>query len=408
MWSLKPFKSPKSKCPKCSFENEGFTTYYFIGPHILGYGKCYNCEIFYHHNWPIGHGADFPIAFSENGVAQYSEKSYQWMVKPLVKAVKTELQLDVPIKQIVRRDIKHALLLNCLDTCYGHVIWKLFNTTFYQNIPRHQGVIVMIPENCKWMVPDHVAEIWTVDLSLEFFNFQLKDLNSFIDRQLDAYDKFHILPVFTHIDHQIVDSYQFFRTSPFQLEEFSSKQTQITFIWREDRVWLPTKLEAWANLVVSRLALNWLKPLLLYRQLRIMKKVGKAVKKALPEVGFKVTGLGTWGKFPPEYEDLRTLKTTEELEIKWCDTYADSHLVIGIHGSNMLIPTALASGFIEMLPRHKIPFVSEDILMQHPARYQTFLGRHLSMSTSVQDISGHIISMVIDFPYLYKNTGAKI
>ena len=149
MWSLKPFKSPKSKCPKCSFENEGFTTYTFIGPHILGYGTCYNCEIFYHYNWPIGHGADFPIAFAENGVAQYAEKSYQWMVKPLITAVKTEFPLDVPIKQIVRRDFRHALLLNCLDPCYGHVIWKLFNTTFYQNIPRHQGVIVI--RYAPWM-----------------------------------------------------------------------------------------------------------------------------------------------------------------------------------------------------------------------------------------------------------------
>ena len=407
MWSLKPFQSPKSNCPKCAFKNEGFASYYFIGAHILGYGKCDNWDVFYYYNWPIGHGADFPISFSENGLARYSEKSYQWMVKPLVKAVNTDLHLDVPIKKIVRKNIKHALLLNCLDPCYGHVIWKLFNTAFYQNIPRHQGVIVMIPANCKWMVPDHVAEIWTVDLSLKYFNCQLKDLNAFIDKQLDAYDKFQILPIFTHIDHQIVDLYQFFRTSPFQLEQFSNKQTHNTFIWREDRVWLPTKLEAWLNLVVSRFALKWLKPLLLYRQLMIMGKVGKMVKQVLPQVRFKVTGLGTWGKFPPEYEDLRTLKTTEELELKWCDTYANSHLVIGIHGSNMLIPTALASGFIEMLPRYKIPFVSEDILMKHPARYQTFLGRHLSTSTSVQDISGHVISMLMDFPYLYKNTGAK-
>ncbi len=329
------------------------------------------------------------------------------MARPLIKAVKRDLKITATVRREVRKRITQALLLNCLDPCFGHIVWKLFNTFHYQQMAVSQGVVVLIPDSCAWMVPDHVAEVWAVDLPLGDIDFQIDSLDPFVQQVSDNYDSLQMLPVFTHINHQEVDFFQYFRTEPFRISEFSTKQPCVTFIWREDRFWLRTRLEEWLSLVVTKLSISWLKPWFLYRQLIVIKKIAKQVRLELPEVRFKIAGLGTWGTFPEYFEDLRLEAMTEDDEKKWCRTYAQSHLVVGVHGSNMLIPTALSAGFIELLPRHKIPFISEDILMNHPARYQTFLGRHLDIFTSPGSIARHINSIITDFSYLYKNTSTS-
>ena len=90
---------------------------------------------------------------------------------------------------------------------------------------------------------------------------------------------------------------------------------------------------------------------------------------------------------------------TDEREKEWCGIYAKSHLIIGIHGSNMLIPTSLAAGFIEILPKHKIPHMTQDMLLSHSSRYAIFLGRHLDEFTSTALVKTHVISMLKDFSF---------
>ena len=103
MWSLKPYKSPPSKCPACSYANSGFEQYIFTGVHILGRGTCASCRTMYIHNWPIAHGAEFPIAFTDNGIATYDERAYQWLARPLIRAIKQDLKVEAPVKRIIRR-----------------------------------------------------------------------------------------------------------------------------------------------------------------------------------------------------------------------------------------------------------------------------------------------------------------
>jgi hypothetical protein len=121
-------------------------------------------------------------------------------------------------------------------------------------------------------------------------------------------------------------------------------------------------------------------------------------------VNLLAMGLGEKGGLSSFVNDLRTQNPNAAVEREWCEKYANSHVVIGVHGSNMLIPTALAAGFIEILPRHKIPHVTEDLVLQHPSRYAVFLGRHVDHFASADLVARHAISMIRDFPFLYKNT----
>jgi hypothetical protein len=73
----------------------------------------------------------------------------------------------------------------------------------------------------------------------------------------------------------------------------------------------------------------------------------------------------------------------------------------------MIIPTSLSAGFIELLPRHKIPHLTEDVAPSYAGRYRHFLGRFLDQFSSTRLLSLHAISMLTDFRYFYTNTDEK-
>jgi hypothetical protein len=262
----------------------------------------------------------------------------------------------------------------------------------------------LIPENCGWLVPDYIAEVWLVDIKLPQINLRLDSLRTFIEETANQYDTLKVLPLYTHLDHSRVALEQFIRESPFQLADFYQRPYCITFIWREDRYWLRSKPEQWLSLVSIKFSLGWTRKWFIWRQVKAMSKVAQIIRRSIDDVSIKVVGLGTSGKLPASVEDQRQSTTDSQVERQWCKLYSESHLVIGIHGSNMLIPTALAAGFIELIPEYKLPFMTEDILMKHPPRFQTFLGRHLDIFSSTQAIAGHALSMLKDFKYLYRNT----
>ena len=350
---------------------------------------------------------DFPISFTDNGTSSFSEKAACWLAKPLIKAIKNDLTGSASIERQVKKEVTRILLLNCLDPCYGHVLWKLFNAFHYRNPLPSQGLAVLIPKNCAWLVPDFVAEVWSVDVELGVLNLPIPALDNFIREMSHNYQSIQVLPASTHIDHANLDLKQFIRFDPFELADFFSHNPRVTFIWREDRLWIRSRWEELLSLIAVKYSITWFKQWLLSRQLATIRKVASLVRAQIPTVTFSVAGLGTRGVFPDYFNDLRQQKTDHHVEVKWCQTYASSQLVIGVHGSNMLIPTALAAGYIELLPRHKIPFMTEDILMKHSERFQTFLGRHLDLFTPAKVIAKHTISVLQDFEYLYKNTLSK-
>lgn len=403
MWSIKPLKSPPSVCPECNQNNPGFNGYQFIGGHIIGYGSCESCGGSYYHNWPIGHGADFSVTYSENGRRNYRPGA-NWIADPLIRAMKSNQQINPKVKRQIRKPVTNALLLNCMDPCYGHILWKLFNCSLYQNLPASEGLVVLIPESCAWLVPDYIAEVWLVDIQLNQINLRHDSLRTFIEDTADQYDTLKVLPLHTHLDHGKVALKQFIGEDPFRLEDFYQRSYSITFIWREDRFWLRSKVEYWLSLVSIKFSIGWIRKWLIWRQVKAMSKVAKFVKRSIDDVTIRVVGLGTSGKLPACLEDQRQSTIDSRVERHWCKLYSESQLVIGVHGSNMLIPTALAAGFIELIPQDKLPFITEDILMKHPPRFQTFLGRHLDLFSSAHAIAGHAVSMLKDFKYLYRNT----
>ena len=268
---------------------------------------------------------------------------------------------------------------------------------------------VLLPERCRWLISDKEVEIWSVALPMEDIGKGVQGLDSWVKQQFKRFRSVALSVVPVHIDQEQLDFSEILQVMPFKLEEFETLPLQITYIWRSDKFWLNSKiLDLLHKTSIKFNFQNWVANILQYRQGRLLSRLIEKVRKDLPNADFYVTGIGKQGKLPQGCKDERVGKMEESVERKWNDIYRRSHLVIGVHGSHMLIPTVLAAGFVEILPRYKIDHLTEDIAQVYNSRLSHFLGRFIDEFSSPDLVARHVVSMVKKFDFVKSNMDSKL
>jgi hypothetical protein len=107
-----------------------------------------------------------------------------------------------------------------------------------------------------------------------------------------------------------------------------------------------------------------------------------------PSVDFAVTGLSAATGLPSHVIDLRTDSSDEATERALCRRYAASHLVMGIHGSNMLLPSAHAGATIDLMPPDRWGNVTQDIIYRPTeAREASYRYRYIPASVTPPELA---------------------
>ena len=393
-------------CPDCGCKFGQAVGWTFLGTHVIADCVCECCENKYFHTLPIGHAALFPISFSQKTLkTRFDDYIKGWLAAPLIDAVRTKKEVEREILCSISKKSNNVILLNCLDSCYGHVFLKLVNAQKYLNEFPEKQLIVIIPSSFEWMVPKGVAEIWKVEATLSDFNFIIKGLDAFIKKEILRFQFVTLSDSPVHPDLSVINFKEYLKTDKFNLQDFEKKPTTISFILREDRFWLPTKIDSFLmQLSISKGWMKWMKPYFVLKQNSLVRKLAKKIKqKSTTPISFYAAGIGKTGNLGDLIHDLRKESINTTIELEWCELYSTTSIVIGIHGSNMLIPTALSAGFIELLPRYKLYNLTEDIAMNHKGRFMHFLGRFLDEFSSVELVAEHAVSIIKRFPLVKKN-----
>lgn len=360
----------------------------------------------YYKTLPYGHASKYPMHFSTDRLFTESVQNTPfWFKKPLLGIFNSLNENDLEIyKEKLRPTGKRVILLNCLDTCYGHVFWKMLNSSRHLKHDPDLGLILIIPENFTWLVPEGVAELWVIKGKLNQLGGRISNLDGFIKREKERFDQVYLSKAFVHLDHQSTDFKKYHKTTKFRLKNFAAQQPCITFNLREDRFWLPNKLDEFLFKVGVKM--NWqqtFKPYFILKQNRLINSMANKLNKLLPGIQLYATGLGNSGKLMPIINDRREKRPDNDTEFEWCEIYAKSHIVVGVHGSNMLIPTSLSAGFIDILPDYKIDNLVEDVAFSGSSRDSLFLGRILSATATPGLVVKHLVSMINIYPQLYQN-----
>lgn len=372
--------------------------------------RCQQCGDEFYGDLPAGQGLYTPMLLERRTGVVHDVYGVAWFAAWLQQsyAERTSAPLGMTVWKATpgggrdRELGRKAVLLNCLDTLYGHTLLKLLNAQYYIDERPDLETIVMVPRFLEWMVPDGVAQRWVVDLPLSDGTQWNDWLAGEVRRLVEGFDECYLSLAFSHPSACDYSIERFTGIHPFPRDEWEARlpRPAVTFIWRDDRRWdapvvpLPgesNRRARWAD----RLRRSPLTGRAKQEQWRRVLTLAEELRRSWPAVDLAVAGLGTPGGLPSWIMDLRCERIDTAIERRWCERYAASHIVVGVHGSNMLLPSAHAGAVVELMPPDRWGNVLQDLLVPcDDARETMFRRRILPASTSPQEVALVVDSML--------------
>jgi hypothetical protein len=366
--------------------------------------RCPACQDEFYGALGEGHGLFAPalIRRSDGSIVEDGGTKWTaWLAFNLKEAYLQRTSDDLKLQVRKLRPVgERPLLVNCLDSCYGHALPKLFSLQYYLDRCPSYDPIVIIPRALEWLVPDGVAEIWLVDEPLRKLGGWHDGLGARFRELLTRWQRVWLASAPAAVHSGAYDIERFTGVQPFDVGNFgATKPVKITFIWRDDRVVAFGR--TWPGHPPKRLRFGW------YWQRRFVIAIAKALRNKFPDLDFAVAGLGTPGGFPNWIEDLRSVKTDLATERNWCRRYAASHLVVGVHGSNMMLPSAHAGSVLTLVPVYSLVVSFSDTILNgpqagHPTMSTLLRYRSIPDETKAHTVAEWIFATVISFPGLMK------
>ena len=396
-------------CPQCGGKDIRVADILYPNLHVLADCVCHSCAFTFYHDVPVGHALYYPAVIGKETKQLYGKEINGWFHKSLLQSYLHPTGKKVSVQKKVYRECKEVIVLNCLDYLYGHVLLKLFNAQHYIDTFPELGLIIIIPKSMEWLVPEGAAEIWSVDIKLRDMREWFTELHECIKNELTRFAKVYLSLAFSHPDFARIDIQRFTKVHPFKLENFSATPPVITFIAREDRLWFSSRFEDYLDIIATKFTIfSIIKKSLVAKQNRKIKHFCAIMQSVIPGVTINVLGIGEKRNLPDSVHDLRETKMNEVMETEWCNVYAKSNIVIGVHGSNMLLPTALAAGFIEILPESRYQNFLQDISASHQGIEAHFLYRFIYEFATPKQLANMAISMLQKYEEFHQRSSNDI
>lgn len=332
----------------------------------------------------IGHAAKTAYSINLAEGETFSDDNYaeEFLAKPLLNSLQNPQTEQLEIGQEIFKSYQRVIVLNCIDYLYGHSLLKLLNAQRHLDSHPDFGLIVIVQKFMRWMVPEGVAEVWTVPISLKNAQYYYPSFGEFVSKQLERFEEVHVSEAYSH-----PSQFDITKFTGVPKHDFDKEAYKITFVWREDRLWcnnLVFKVCRKLKLLQIPLSIqNW-----------NVRRLFTKMQKLLPLAKFAVAGLGKSTRFPEWIEDFRVDKFDETTERKMCHVYSESRLVIGIHGSNMLLPSGHAGMTIDMIEERWGNFAQDILYQESDPRLASFRYRYLPLQTSLSNLA-HIASEMI-------------
>jgi hypothetical protein len=405
MIELKPKIENCFSCPECKSEVPAINQVLIHSVHAMADCTCTQCNLQFYQIFPVGHNVEDQLSISKTNSKFYDNAGTEsWLFDSLVKAHEGVRKEEVKIEKVVFKNYEEVVILNTLDYLYGHVLLKLYNCFYHLDHQKNLGLVLIIPKMFEWLIPVGCAEAWIVDLKLSELAYGYESIQKFVSQQFARFRSIYLSKAYSHPDFTTIDIFRLTGVRPFDLSTFKERKPAVTFVLREDRWWLTTVADYWFFRICRKLKiLSWGARVLSGRQNRLVKQTIKHIKKKLGEADLYIVGLGRTGTFNGYGVDERRAKIDASVETAWCGMYAKSHVVVGIHGSNMLLPTALAAGCVEILPQERYGNMVQDISVRYNDRRQLFFYRFADQFASPRSVAEKVVGIVEHYDAYHKN-----
>jgi hypothetical protein len=279
-----------------------------------------------------------------------------WYISSLSIAFRNKNRENVEIKKTINSKARKQklLLLNTVDSTYGHSVFNLFNLDYYR-LKKEYHLILLVQTELLWMVPEGVDEVWEVRIPFSKAGSWSESLSAEVDKEMRRFEEAFLCMAFPQPSDEGVRIEDYTRIRPFPLNEWDQRlqKPTITFIWRTDRFWKPVLPKILDNRYTRKLFPRTIKGIRGSLQFKWILKFASELRKKAPGMDFAVAGMDTDKRKLPEWiKDFRHSVHSDEMARKLCERYAESHLVIGCNGSSLVLPSCHAGAVMNIVPHH--------------------------------------------------------
>lgn len=381
MIQIKPQLVIKQQCPECHKEQSEPKNIIYQGPHICTESYCSACKGTFLQNLTIGQGILETLIIRKSDNYIYGRSSdIAWFSKP-IKNIYSNPRKDIIKFEVIKRNPTKGkvIILNTLDNCYGHSLLHFLNLQNIIDQKQEFCVIVIIQPFLRWLLPkEGIDEVWIAHVSFGMMKEYYEDLNNKIQNELQRFGIVYLSHA--HLCPKNVAIEKFSKIKPFNFDHPVSKP-RVSFVWREDvnRLWVKSY---WIYGALRKFGIAGILQSLHY--LRVLIFMFFLHKKLKGKYQLTLVGLGKMGWFPDFVADERVEKFDDQSEIHTTQMYSQSELVIGVHGSSMILPSAHAGMTISIMPLKRWGNFAEDILFsEEDNRLASFQKRIIPMNTSI-------------------------
>jgi hypothetical protein len=339
---------------------------------------------------PVGHAVTFPCIVNPSTKEIFClSQVKKWLGIPLLQSINEPNIRQIPLTIEKFKPYSEIVILNCIDSYYGHALLKLFNAGRHLDRDAELGLVVIVQKNLRWLVPEGVAEIWSVDIPLSQAEHYYPSLDEQIHSECRRFGKIFVSKAYSHPEVSDIS-----RFSRIQTHDHRQKDYRISFVWRNDRPWIDN-----IYVIEALKRLGLLGPLLRLQNKKIQ-KLFKKLRTKLPHARYTVVGLGTQTVFPSWIEDLRVKEISADMERTMCQVYSESKVIIGVHGSNMLLPSAHSGMTVDLMPSDRWSNIAQDIVYQESdVRLSSFRYRLIPISTAITLLAKIVTLQVEEFDF---------
>lgn len=333
-----------------------------------------------------------------------------WYVGLTRRAWQNRQRQPVTIKKVVHRPARKVVLVPALGNCWGDAIMTVAKMNALGQLS-DIDVVLISTANMAPHIPANVAEAWLVEMThpqTAVWNDELADT---IKREVSRFDECYLpvifqLPSLTPGEVEALSG-----VTPFDRSRWDDELARapvVTFMWREDRCWdgeprASRRLFDRADRIRgSRRVTRWWHRMRArgapQRQFTRVVELAREIREALPGVDFGVCGQGSYGRFPDWIKDLRSPHANSATNSQWCARAAQSHVLIGVLGSQMVLPSGHAGGVIDLIPSDFLRNVLTDCLVTTTdPREALFLYRNLPLATEPVDVARTAVAMLVNY-----------
>jgi DNA-directed RNA polymerase subunit RPC12/RpoP len=396
MIQLHPKPTVEYTCAKCGTVNKP-NDWLIPGMRNLAEVSCQSCGIKYYADLPSGHGLTYPMyLFPESGEV-HDIYGVDWFSTWLRESYLNRISQPIGFTVKEFHPVRKPILLNCLDNLYAHCLYKLLNAQYYIDHCPDYDLIVMIQPFLTWMIPEGVAQVWIVDLPLRKGTEWNDWLAAEIKNRISQYSECKLSMALSHPHPDDVNIERFVKVQPFNIDSWleTSAAPVITYIWRDDRIWSNHNsmsfLERRSVATIDQQKTNVI-------------SLARFLRKEFLNADFAVAGVGHCKDLGENILNLTFEKLDESAERKLCERYARSHIAIGVHGSNMSLPSALAGTVIELLGNDRYGNIVQDLLInESDARSALVRYRMMPLNSSPEEIAAAASSLLHKIPRIFLN-----